>query len=102
MQRTAVCLVILCAMSCGQPSRQLAEVYGNLALSFEKNAGQADGDVLFLARSGPYAIDLTADGIVLELHGRSRSTSVKMVLKGSRNFDALPSAEDELPGKINY
>jgi hypothetical protein len=25
-----------------------------------------------------------------------------MALKGSRNFDALPSAEDELPGKINY
>jgi len=102
MQRTAVCLVIFCAMSRGQPSRQLAEGYGNLALSFEKNAGQANGGVLFLARSGPYAIDLTADGMVLKLHGRSRSTSVKMALKGSRNADALPSGEDELPGKVNY
>jgi hypothetical protein len=72
MQRTAVCLVILCAISRAQPSRQLAEGYGNLALSFEKNAGQADGDVLFLARSGPYTIGLTADGMVLKLHGRSR------------------------------
>lgn len=102
MQRTAVCLVILCAMSRGQPRRQLAEAYGNLALSFEINAGQAEDDVLFLARSGPYAIELTADGMVVKHHGRSRSTSVKMALKGSRNFDALPSAEDELPGKINY
>jgi uncharacterized protein (TIGR03437 family) len=102
MQRTAVCFVILCAMSYGQPGRQLAEGYGNLALSFEKNAGQADGDVLFLARSGPYAIDLIADGMVLKLHGRSRSTRVKMALKGSRNLGALPSAEDELTGKINY
>lgn len=59
MQRTAVCLVMFCAMSRGQPGRQLAEGYGNLALNFEKNAGQADGDVLFLARSGRYAINLT-------------------------------------------
>jgi uncharacterized protein (TIGR03437 family) len=102
MQSTAVCLVILCAISRGQPNRQLAEVYGSLALSFEKNAGQADGGVFFLARSGPYAIDLIADGMVLKIPGRSRSTSVRMALKGSRNFDALPSAEDELPGKINY
>lgn len=102
MLRTAVCLVVLCSMSRAQPSRLLAEGYGNLALSFEKNAGQADGDVLFLARSGLYAIDLTGDGMVLKLHGRSRSASVKMVLKDSRKLGALPSAEEELPGKINY
>ena len=64
--------------------------------------GQADRDVLFLARGGACAIRLTADGIMLELHRGSLSTAMKMALKGRRNIDALPSAEDQLPGKVNY
>jgi hypothetical protein len=102
MQRTAVCLVIFCAISHAQPRRQLAASYGSLPLSFERYSGQADGGVRFLARSGAYAIRLTANGMMLELPGRPRRTSVKMALKGSRNVDALPSGEDELPGKVNY
>src|SRR5215472_16000413 len=102
MQHTVVCLVIICAVSSGQPSRQLAVGHADLGLSFEKNTGQADGDVLFLARSSACAVDLTADGMVFKLHGRSRNITVKMALKGSRNIEALPSAEDELPGTVNY
>jgi uncharacterized protein (TIGR03437 family) len=101
MERTAVCLLIFCAISSGQPLRQLAASYGNLALSFERNAGQADGNVVFFARTGESAIDLTADGMLLEIRGRSRSTAVKMTLRGKR-IGALPSGEDELPGKVNY
>jgi uncharacterized protein (TIGR03437 family) len=98
--RAAICLVIFCALSYGKPSRPLGAGYANLPLSFERNAGQADPDVLFLARSSAGAIHLTADGIVLQLHGRSRSTTVKMALKGSTR--ALPTGEDELPGTVNY
>jgi len=102
MQRTPVCLVFFCAISFGQPGRRFAAGYTNLALGFERNAGQAEGDVLFLARRGACAIELTADGMVLQLPGRSRSVAVKMALKGNRNREALPSAEEELPGKVNY
>jgi uncharacterized protein (TIGR03437 family) len=102
MQRTAVCLVIFSSLSGAQPGRPLAAGYANLALSFERNAGQADRDMLFLARSGACAIDLTADGMVFTLHGRSRSMTVKMALKGNRNVEAIPFPEDELPGRVNY
>ena len=102
MQRTAVFLVISTALCYGQPSRELAVGYANMALGFERNAGQADADVLFLARSGAHTIHLTADGMVLELNNISPRTSVKMVLKGSPNVHPLPSAEKELPGKVNY
>ena len=102
MQRTAVCLVIFSSLSGAQPRRPLAADYANLGLSFERNAGQADGDVLFLARSGACAIDLTADGMVFTLHGRSRSMTVKMALTGNRNVEAIPFPEDELPGRVNY
>src|SRR5260370_41787359 len=40
--------------------------------------------------------------MVFQLHDRSRSRTVKMALKGRRNIEALPSAEDELPGTVNY
>ena len=102
MQRTAVGLVVFCALSYGQSSRQLSVGYANLALSFERNTGQADRHALFLAHSGACAIGLTADGMVFQLPGRSRSQAVKMALTGRRNHEALPSAEDELPGTVNY
>ncbi|HEY6343698.1 MAG TPA: SBBP repeat-containing protein [Bryobacteraceae bacterium] len=102
MERTAASLLIMCGISHGQPGRQLAASYGNLALSFERNAGQAEGNVLFLARCGAYAIDLTADGMLLEVRGHSRTTTVKMALKGKRHIGNLPSGENDLPGKINY
>jgi uncharacterized protein (TIGR03437 family) len=102
MQRAAISLVIFCALSYAQPSRQLAAGYANLPLGFERNVGQAGGDVFFLARSRAYAIHLTADGMVLQLDGRSPATAMKMALKGSRNIHTLPSAEGELPGRVNY
>ena len=37
-----------------------------------------------------------------KVHGRSRSQTVKMALKGPRNIGALPSAEHQLPGTVNY
>src|SRR5260370_3718443 len=40
--------------------------------------------------------------MAFKVHGRSRSRTVKMDLKGGRNIEALPSAEDELPGTVNY
>src|SRR5580700_318592 len=102
MLRAAASLVIFCALSYGQPSRQLGVGYADLPLGFERNAGQAGSDVLFLARSGTYAIHLSADGMLFELDGRSPATTVKMALKGSPNIRALPSAEGELPGRVNY
>ena len=98
MQRTTVCLVLFCALSNGQPSQQLA---GHSHLAFERNAGQAGDDVLFLVRSRSYSIDLTAEGMAVEFQGRSRSSIAKIALQGSRDT-ANPSGEDELPGKVNY
>jgi len=40
---------MLCAMSHGQPSRQFAAGYGNLALSLARNSGQSAAPAIFTA-----------------------------------------------------
>ncbi len=55
----------------------LINAYGNLALSFEANQGQAGSDVRFLARGQGYTLLLTGDEAVLALQGGSQKSKVK-------------------------
>jgi hypothetical protein len=95
MRLTAVFLVVFSGLSGAFPA---AAGYANLPLSFEKNAAQAENRVLFLARSNAGVVGLTADGMVF----MSRNATVGMALKGIRATKASPSAEKELPGRVNY
>lgn len=101
MHRTAVCLFLLSRLSAQTAHPPAPANYANLPLSFEKNVGQTADEVLFLARTGAGAVGLTADGLVIEPHQSSRGP-VRMALKGVRTTKASPSAEAELPGRVNY
>lgn len=96
-------------------SKQMAapavEAYGNLALSFEPNTGQADARVRFLSRGPGYTLFLTPDEAVLALPAqhdpsarsadRENPAILKMELTGA-NPAATICGEEVLPGKSNY
>ena len=84
--------------------------YGKIPLYFEKNAGQTDSKVQYLARGAGYALFLTPDEAVLSLHKsagksvkrqKSDSAVIRARLVGATK-DTKVSAENPLPGKSNY
>ena len=101
-----------------KPHQDAAAFYASLPLSFERNQGQTDERVKFLARGLGYTLFLTSDEAVLAL--RSRQSSVvsgqlqRATDNGPRTTDTLRmqllaanraaqvTALDELPGKSNY
>jgi Beta-propeller repeat/HYDIN/CFA65/VesB-like, Ig-like domain len=77
-------------------------------LGFEKNTGQFDPTLQFVAHASGYALGITQKGLRLNLHGQARQGSerpkfaqVEMTLIGA-SVHAVTSALDELPGKTNY
>jgi hypothetical protein len=76
-----------------------------LPLNFERNLGQAAAEVQYLAHGPVYAIAITEQGAVLSL-GRSARASdrpqvVRLRVHGA-NRASIPTAEDPLPGRVNY
>ena len=100
---------------------QVIAGYGKIPLYFEKNAGQTDAKVQYLARGAGYALFLTPDEAVLSLHKsagksarkipvsfgksvapqNSASAVVRARLVGATK-SAKVRAENPLPGKSNY
>jgi len=100
---------------------ELNKAYGKLPLAFEKNQGQTNSQVQFLARGSGYNIFLTASESVMVLTQSSsapgkrkavrvkssslNSADVSSVVK-TKLIDARLNAEvsgfEELPGKTNY
>ncbi len=72
-------------------------------LNFEPNVGQAPQKVQYLAHGPSYAIELTRQGAVLALSGRSSeaSAAVQLRVQGA-NRRITPTAEKPLPGHVNY
>ena len=101
---------------------RIAEGFGRLPLSFERNAGQTDQAVKFLSRGPGYELFLTATDAVLTLRKpqpvkadelkrpSTNSASAANIREGSVlrlkmiGASAAPQVEgeDELPGKVNY
>jgi uncharacterized repeat protein (TIGR01451 family) len=81
-----------------------SDSYGQIALSFEANQGQATSDVQFLSRGQGYALALSAGEADLKLQKTSDSATHAVVTMNL--VDGNPSAavvgQDLLPGKINY
>ena len=87
--------------------------YGEIALSFERNQGQADPGVQYLARGQGYGIFLTPTDTILALERQTpakdrravppppQTSLLRMTLLGARG-DASPVAVDPLPGTSNY
>jgi Beta-propeller repeat/Cep192 domain 4 len=99
-------------------SRSVGRDYGRLPLAFERNCGQTDRQVLFLAHGLGYSLFLTSDGAVISLKeggyqghrggiagvrqaGQTRASAVRFRFEGV-NTAAAVSGLDELPGKTNY
>jgi len=93
---------------------QLADVYGNLPMSFEANNGQVDAEVKFLSRGSGYTLFLTPNEAVLMLQrlvavtdpdGIDAEATDHAVLR-LQLIGANPNPEvigqDEQQGKINY
>jgi hypothetical protein len=115
----------------GRPSRavvgdRIAEAYGRLPLGFERNVGQTDLGVEFLARGKGYTLFLTRGGeAVLSLragrsengsntadhvelfpsdptdHSGANGAALKVRLVGA-DPSSSGQGESELPGKVNY
>jgi hypothetical protein len=98
-------------------SGRSAQPFAHLPLSFERNEGQTDPNVRFLAHGPGYTLFLTGDGAVLALqrtsHPASRRSTpwrapassqesvVRLSLVGA-NPHVQAAGEKELPGKSNY
>src|SRR5207248_988444 len=92
----------------------LAKTYSKLPMSFEKNAGQSDPGVEFIARGAGYSVFLSAGETVLVVKKQrlpertsdavakeaKAAATIRMKLVGSK--PVLPAGEDQLPGKVNY
>ena len=76
---------------------RLTAAYGQLPLSFETNVGQFDPQVDFISRGSGYTLLLTSREAVLSL----RETVLRMKFAGSEPNPRV-TAQDELPGKVNY
>ena len=76
--------------------------YTHLPMSFERNEGQTDGRVKYLARGAGYVVFLTGDEAVLRLgRGRGKEEVLRLKLEGARR-DVAIEGEGELSGKANY
>lgn len=82
------------------PSRRAVSSALPNDLRFERNVGQTDARVAYLARGGRNSIFLTNSEVVLAF-GESQSDSLRMRCTGA-SPDARLSAEIELPGTVNY
>ncbi|HUO03647.1 MAG TPA: SBBP repeat-containing protein [Candidatus Binataceae bacterium] len=100
---------------------RIANLYGKIPLSFERNDGQTDRQVKFLSRGNGYTLFLTANEAVLTLRKPEPKLSASNpAIKNDRKIDSSPKSEvirmrliganpkakveglDPLPGKSNY
>ena len=91
---------------------RIAEAYGRLPLAFERNAGQSDPRVQFLARGHGYTLFLNRGGeAVLALRAdasapaqpsKESSGAILTLRLSGANQRADASGASGLPGKVNY
>jgi hypothetical protein len=82
----------------GKMDQQAPPAFARTTLAFEANRGQANGEVLYLARGAGYAAYLTSNQAVLRL-GADATVHVKAV--GS-DPNARIAGDEPLPGVVNY
>jgi hypothetical protein len=76
-----------------------------LPLNFERNLGQAPQEVQYLAHGPAYAIAITEQGAALSLGQGARASELPQVVRfrvHGANHASIPTAEDPLPGRVNY
>jgi hypothetical protein len=76
--------------------------YVRLPMGFERNEGQTDGRVKYLARGAGYTVFLTGDEAVMRLGGENGKGEVLGLKLEGANGAAEVEGEGELAGKANY
>lgn len=111
-------LLVFSAVSMGQASQQRPAIeasfahYGSIPLSFERNQGQADPRIQYLARGPGYSVLLAPRQFLLSLatplrehsapaHANGGTETIGLNLLGAVG-GATPSEEDPRRGTINY
>ena len=86
-----------------QPSTAQRASIAGVPLNFERNLGQAQDQVQFLAHGQAYAIELTKQGAALAFGGKSPKAAkvIHLRVQGADSH-SLPTAEEPLPGRVNY
>jgi len=86
-----------------QTHTRILESYGRLPLHFERNDGQVDTSVRFLARGSGYSLFLRPTEAVLALRQRATANEavLRFTLAGGYRRPTV-AGRGELPGKINY
>ena len=86
-----------------QPSMAQRASIAGVPLNFERNLGQAPDEIQFLAHGPAYAIELTEQGAALAFGDRT-SGAAKVIRLRVQGADphSRPTAEEPLPGRVNY
>lgn len=81
------------------------ELYGKLPMAFEKNQGQAESDIDYIARGHGYRVRLKSTEVIVDLMPHSGQPAIHRAIRmrfvGARP-DATVSSIAPLPGKTNY
>lgn len=124
LMRTSMASAPVAALPLTQQSSnaEIADRYGRLPLSFERNEGQTDRAVKFVSRGTGYDFFLTDTGAVLTLRKprpledrftrpalaepgtvdqRFNASVIRLTMLGTNPHSAA-EGEDQLPGRINY
>src|SRR5579872_94235 len=106
--RIALLFVVGVTAWAGPDATQRARVldaYGKLPLQFEKNEGQADGPVKYLARGQGYTVFLTEREAVLAVRRQAGNQSVgadlRLRVRGAAKHPIL-TAFEPLDGQVSY
>src|SRR5580698_10226490 len=77
--------------------------YGSAPLVFERNLGQAPGEIQFLSHSGAASVALMNNRVLLAIPaGTSTAQQVIGLSWAKSQADAKAAGEQELSGKTNY
>jgi hypothetical protein len=111
----ALLALLVCALANGTSGNALAAEptpsaaqrasIAGLPLNFERNLGQAPEEVQYLAHGPAYAIAITEQGAALSLGRGTRASESPQVVRlrvHGANHASIPTAEDPLPGRVNY
>src|SRR5438309_961134 len=89
--------IIFALLFTGLPARAQSQALNGLGLMFERNIGQMDGAVNFVARTSGYTLLLTQKGAIF----RTPHTALKMDLIGAR-ADSSPVGVGTLETRVHY
>ena len=95
---------VLAAADPTPAAAQRASIAG-LPLNFEQNLGQAPQQVQYLAHGPAYTIAITEQGAALTVGNEARNAASPQVIRlrvRGANHASIPTAEDPLPGRVNY